>query len=168
MVWLWYLNLLYLAALYYLPNSEAVWALVSYLLILPMAAGFIVKQRGLTRLSGCMHFTWFIYVVYLGMGRLTITGCCLCSGRRLYVFCSTSGTPELELGVLSPELFTPVLYSDPMLQWVAHNARLYCVHCLRGWTPAQLPAHVADANRTRSLVGLARLSCPTTDRLLLC
>ncbi|MGB0513417.1 MAG: hypothetical protein ACPGJE_01100 [Wenzhouxiangellaceae bacterium] len=67
MVWLWYLNVLYWVGFFYLSHAEAKWALISYAAIGPIVTVMIIKQRGLTRLSGLIHIPWLIFTVYLGL-----------------------------------------------------------------------------------------------------
>lgn len=71
MIWLWYLNILYLLALLFLPRTEAVWALTAYLAVGPLIVIMIVLQRGLTRLSGLIHLPWVPLVAYLGLRLFT-------------------------------------------------------------------------------------------------
>lgn len=66
MVWLWYLNVLFWVAFYFLPAPEAVWALVAYFAVGPFVLGMVVWQRGLTRLSGLIHLPWMPFVIWLG------------------------------------------------------------------------------------------------------
>lgn len=67
MVWLWYLNILYWIGFFFLPHTEAMWALISYAAIGPIVTIMVIKQRGLTRLSGLIHTPWLIFTIYLGL-----------------------------------------------------------------------------------------------------
>ncbi len=71
MVWLWYLNLLYAVGLFHLDRPEAFWAVMSWLAVGPLIAVVIVRQRGLTRLSGLIHLPWLVFTVWLGMRLFT-------------------------------------------------------------------------------------------------
>lgn len=67
MIWLWYLNILYWLGFFFLPHAEAFWALISYAAIGPIVGAMIIKQRGLSRLSGLIHIPWLIFSIYLGL-----------------------------------------------------------------------------------------------------
>jgi len=71
MVWLWYLNVLYWIGFLFLSHAEAIWALVSYAAIGPIVTFMILKQRGLSRLSGLIHTPWLAFMIYLGLRMYT-------------------------------------------------------------------------------------------------
>ena len=65
MAWLWFLNLVYLSALFWLDHPEARYTLVAYVAVFPIAVAIVIPQRGLTRLSGLMHFPFLILILWL-------------------------------------------------------------------------------------------------------
>ena len=71
MTWLWALNAVYWIGFYYLPRAEAIWAVVSYLAVVPIVSVMIREQRGLTRLTGLIHLPWVPYLAYLGLRLFT-------------------------------------------------------------------------------------------------
>lgn len=74
MAWLWFLNVLYWVSFVYWPRPEAVAAAVSYLAVGLLIVWMVVRQRGLTRLSGLIHLPWVPFVVYLGFRLYSDTG----------------------------------------------------------------------------------------------
>lgn len=72
-VWLFLLNGLFLLALVFLPRPSAWYILLGYLASGPLLLGFMLIQRGLTRLLGLAHLIpWIPLLVYLVL-RLTTT-----------------------------------------------------------------------------------------------
>lgn len=69
--WLFLLNGLFLLALVFLPRPSAWYILLGYLASGPLLLGFMLIQRGLTRLLGLAHLIpWIPLLVYLVL-RLT-------------------------------------------------------------------------------------------------
>lgn len=64
-IWLWFLNGLFWCALLWLDKTEARFALLAYVAVLPVGLAIIVPQRGLTRLSGLMHLPFLALVIWL-------------------------------------------------------------------------------------------------------
>jgi hypothetical protein len=70
-IWLFGLNGLFLASLFYLPEPAARFILTAYVLSGPLLAAMMIWQRGLTRLLGLAHLIpWLPLVFYLAL-RLT-------------------------------------------------------------------------------------------------
>lgn len=65
MIWIWAVNLVYLAAFFWLDQPEARAALIAYVAVGPCALAIMIPQRGLTRLSGVMHLPFLILLVWL-------------------------------------------------------------------------------------------------------
>lgn len=69
--WLVFLNGVFLASMVFWPSSVTVWTMVAYLASAPFLFGFMMYQRGLTRLLGLVHLVpWSPLVIYL-VGRLS-------------------------------------------------------------------------------------------------
>lgn len=66
-VWLWYLNFIYWVAFFYLSHNEAHWAALSYVAVGPLIFFLIIRQRGLSRLSGLIHLPWLPFAAYLAL-----------------------------------------------------------------------------------------------------
>lgn len=70
-VWLFFLNGIFLLACFFLHRPSAQWILLGYLASGPLLLGFMVYQRGLTRLLGLAHLIpWIPLGIYLVL-RLT-------------------------------------------------------------------------------------------------
>jgi hypothetical protein len=64
--WLFFLNAVFLMAFAFLQDPAAKWILLAYVASGPLLAGFMVKQRGLTRLLGLAHLVpWVPLLVYI-------------------------------------------------------------------------------------------------------
>lgn len=81
--WLFLLNGIFLAAVASLPDQSARWVLAAYVATVPLLAGMIIWQRGLTRLLGIAHLIpWLPLVLYIAM---CIAGGTLSVGLRTYL-----------------------------------------------------------------------------------
>jgi len=69
--WLIYLNLIYILSFAFLFRTEAIWAIIATLLIIPIMMLVISKQRGITRFTGVIHFPWLVFTFYLGLRLFT-------------------------------------------------------------------------------------------------
>lgn len=65
-MWLFFLNGVFLVSLYFWPRNEVKWILLAYIASAPLLFGFMVYQRGLTRLLGLAHLIpWTPLLIYL-------------------------------------------------------------------------------------------------------
>lgn len=64
--WLFFLNAVFLGALFFLDDPASTWILIAYAASGPLLIGLIIHQRGLTRLLGIAHLLpWVPLLVYL-------------------------------------------------------------------------------------------------------
>lgn len=65
-LWLFFLNAVFLASLFFWPSSLTFWVLVCYVASAPFMFGIMIIQRGLTRMLGLAHLIpWIPLLVYL-------------------------------------------------------------------------------------------------------